>query len=129
MIPSSNAPLIRLATRAAVTTNPMAKINKGHVRKFGAMVTMTPWPCFATPAFTKPMNAMNSPIPIPIDRLRSIGMAFSTASRKPVRTSTEMIRPSVTITPMASGQVRCAARTSVNATNAFSPRPAANANG
>ena len=49
------------------------------------------------------MNAMNNPIPIPMASLRSIGIALSTASRNPVSTSTETIRPSTTMTPIASG--------------------------
>ena len=40
-----------------------------------------------------------------------------------------MRMPSTTITPIACGNVRPLPATSVNATNAFSPRPAASANG
>ena len=72
---------------------------------------------------------MNSPMPIPIARFRSIGMAFSTASRNPVSTRTVMTRPSTTITPIACGHVSWSAPTSVNATKALSPSPAASANG
>ncbi len=129
-IPRSSAPLIFFATSAAVTTKPMAKMSSGHDRKLWTIVTGTPGgPGMTTPAFTKPISAMNRPIPMPMDRLRSIGIAFRTASRNPVSTRAVMTRPSVTITPIAWGQVSPLATTRVNATNAFSPSPAAMANG
>ncbi len=82
-----------------------------------------------TPAFTRPISAMNAPMPIPIARLRSIGIAFRTASRTPVRTRTVMTTPSTTMTPIACGNESPFAATSVKATKAFSPNPAASANG
>ena len=72
---------------------------------------------------------MNSPMPIPIARLRSIGIALRIASRTPVSTKIVMRTPSTTITPIACGHESPSAPTSVNATNAFSPSPAAIANG
>ena len=81
------------------------------------------------PPFTRPMIARNRPIPIPIARFRSIGIAFSTASRKPVSTRSVMTAPSLTLTPLACGHVSPSVATSVNVTNAFNPRPAAIANG
>ena len=68
-------------------------------------------------------------MPIPIASFRSIGIASMIISRRPVSTRTVIRRPSITITPIASGQVRPSCPTSVNATNALSPRPAASANG
>ena len=56
-------------------------------------------------------------------------MALMTASRKPTSTSTAMISPSTTMTPIASGQLRRSAPTSEKATKALMPRPAASANG
>ena len=85
-IPISSAPLTRRATSALVRSRPKTKSASDQERKFATMVTGGTGPGFActtTPALTRPMNAMNSPIPIPIARFRSIGMAFSTASRKP----------------------------------------------
>ena len=110
----------------------MTKISNGHAWKFStiptggvpAAVGLT-----TTPAFTNPMNAMNKPMPIPMDRLRSMGMAFRTASRKPVSTSALMTKPSTTMTPMAWGQVSLLATTRANATKALSPSPAASAKG
>ena len=55
------------------------------------------------------------------------GMARKTAVRKPVSTSTVMMRPSSTTRPIASAQLICEA--SEKATNAFSPSPVASANG
>ena len=121
--------MTRFATSAAVTANPIAKINNGHDRKFGAMVT-TGVPLTTTPAFTSPMNAMNRPMPIPIARFRSMGMAFKTASRNPVSTRRVMMIPSATTTPIASAHVRWAGpSTSVKATKALRPSPAARAKG
>jgi hypothetical protein len=62
-----------------------------------------PGPCTTTPAFTSPMIIRNKPMPIAIARLRSIGIAFSTALRNPVSTRRVMMMPSTTITPIASG--------------------------
>ena len=56
-------------------------------------------------------------------------MALMTASRKPTRTSTVMMRPSATMTPIASGQLRRSAPTSEKATKALMPSPDASANG
>ena len=81
------------------------------------------------PASTSPMIVMKRPIPIPMASLRSCGMALMTASRKPTSTSTVIARPSATMTPIASGQLRRSAPTSEKATKALMPRPAASANG
>ena len=85
--------------------------------------------CTTIPALTSPISVMNRPMPTPIARLRSFGMAFSIASRKPTSTDAVTTRPSATITPIACGQVRPRLATSVKATNAFRPSPAASANG
>ena len=45
--------------------------------------------------------ARNSPIPTPIARFSAIGMAFMTASRKPVSTRSVITTPSSTTTPIA----------------------------
>ncbi len=92
-------------------------------------MTTVPVPLTTMPASTRPMIVMNSPMPIPMANLRSPGMASITASRKPTSTSREMITPSATITPMASGQLRWSVPTRAKATNALRPRPAASANG
>lgn len=70
---------------------------------------------------------MNSPIPAAMADLSAAGTALNTAVRKPVSTSTTMIRPSMTTSPMASGQVTCGAM--VTATRLLMPRPVAMAKG
>jgi len=52
-------------------------------------------------AFTAPMKAMNSPMPAPIARRRSRGIACSSASRSPTTTSTSISNPSATTSPIA----------------------------
>ncbi len=79
------------------------------------------------PASTKPISAMNSPMPTEMAIFSCPGTAWKTASRKPVSTRTRITRPSRTMRPIASAQVICEAIE--NATNAFSPRPVASASG
>ena len=82
------------------------------------------------PAFTSPISAMNSPMPIPIARLRSIGIAFRTASRN-AGEHEERDDHALDDDHAHRLAARCSpsAPTSVKATNAFSPRPAARAKG
>ena len=79
------------------------------------------------PASTKPMNAMNRPIPTEIATFSCDGTAWKTAFRKPVRTSTRITTPSITIRPMTADQLIWGAI--ATATNAFSPSPVASASG
>ena len=79
------------------------------------------------PASTNPMSAMNRPMPTEIATLSWVGMAWNTAVRKPVSTSTRMITPSMTTRPIASAQVISLAM--AKATNALSPSPVASASG
>ncbi len=81
------------------------------------------------PPSQKPMNRMNRPMPTPMARFRPSGTAFMIASRRPTMTSNEMMRPSMTITPMAWAAVMPRPSTRPNATAAFRPRPAARAKG
>ena len=55
------------------------------------------------PSFS-PMVVMKSPMPTPMARLRLSGMAFMTASRRPVSTRMRMMRPSTKITDMPTCQ-------------------------
>ena len=99
------APSTRRATRAAATSKPTANTRIRSEARSAASETIgdPPSGCTTIPAFTKPMKAMNRPIPIAIARFRSSGIARNTASRKPVSTRTEIASPSITITPIASG--------------------------
>ena len=128
-IPIKIAPRTFLATRAAVSASVTRKTSTRSVVRSGLIVTTVPCPATTMPPFTNPMIARNSPIPIPIASFRSIGIASKIISRTPVSTRIEITTPSITITPMACGHVSPSWPTSVNATNAFRPRPAAIANG
>ena len=66
-------------------------------------------------------------MPTEMATLSWVGMAWKTAVRKPVSTSTRMTMPSMTTSPIASAQVIWLAIE--NATNALSPSPAARASG
>ena len=81
------------------------------------------------PALTKPMSAMNSPMPTTIAVLRESGTALNTAVRKPVSTRTTMITPAQMTSPMTSGHVSPGFVAIVTARNAFTPRPVAMPNG
>ena len=70
---------------------------------------------------------MNRPMPTLIAVLSCSGIALKTALRKPVSTSSVMIRPSSTTSPIASAQLICEAIEKV--TKTLSPRPVAIANG
>ena len=80
-----------------------------------------------TPASTRPMKAMNSPMPTEIAERSVRGTALKIARRKPVITRMVISTPSQTTRPMACGQVICGAM--VYATTAFRPRPVASAIG
>ena len=79
------------------------------------------------PASTKPISAMNSPMPTLMAVLSWAGIALKTAPRTPVSTSTAMTMPSSTTRPIASAQLICVAMEKV--TKAFSPSPVAIAKG
>ena len=79
------------------------------------------------PASTRPISAMNRPMPTLIAVFSWVGTARNTALRKPVSTSTRITRPSRTTSPIASCQDMPEAIE--NATNAFSPSPVASASG
>jgi hypothetical protein len=70
---------------------------------------------------------MNRPMPTEMAVFSCVGTALNTAVRNPVSTSTRMISPSRTTSPIASAQAICG--TIVYATNALRPRPAASASG
>ena len=78
-------------------------------------------------ASTKPMSAMNSPMPTEMATLSGWGTAWKTALRKPVSTSSRITMPSSTTRPMASPHVDW--RAIVLATNALRPSPVARARG
>ena len=79
------------------------------------------------PASTRPISAMNRPMPTLIAVFSWAGTAWNTALRNPVSTSTRITMPSSTTSPIASCQDIPDAIE--KATNAFRPRPVASASG
>jgi hypothetical protein len=100
------APLTLRAISPMVSSTPRQKTSTGQPVSEPVAPNCTGTVVFATsgmrltkPASTKPMKAMKSPMPTPMACFSGCGMAFMTASRSPVRTSTQMITPSMTHQP------------------------------
>ena len=127
-MPRSSAARSRAAMKAVVRRTPVTATRVGALVR-SPNVTGMPVPCLTNPPEYRPMKRMKRPMPTPMARFRARGIAFTTASRKPVRTSTVMTRPSRVITPMAAGQGSFSPATNWNATAAFSPMPDAMARG
>ncbi|WP_460785091.1 hypothetical protein [Microbacterium tumbae] len=129
--PMSRPPLTRSATRAPVSSSVTTKSRVGTV----ATDPPTPRPtggeafpvAVTKPEFTKPMKAMNSPIPTVIASLSWIGTASKIALRSPVAASSTMMTPLIMTSAIASAQDTWP--TTENATKALIPRPAAKPNG
>jgi hypothetical protein len=79
-------------------------------------------------AWTSPRNTMNRPMPAPMARRRSTGIARMTASRTPRSTRSSTMAPSSTTRPIAACQLP-AAGAAWNAMTAFRPMPGASAMG
>ncbi len=115
----------RMTAIAMATSDTMAtgEDRSPSPRMVDSFATMTP------PPF-KPMNAMNSPMPMPMAWRRLTGMASMTALRKPHATRTRMTRPSRNTIAMATRQsTEAPPRHSVYATMALMPMPEARAIG
>ncbi len=117
-----------------VTSSPTTKTSVGHPRSRPPIPSPTGTGELAAsgtrrtkPASTKPMKAMNRPMPTAMAFLRAMGTASNTDWRTPVSTRTVIASPSRTTMPMAAGHDICPA--SWKATTPFSPRPAATASG
>ena len=108
-IPISSAPLVFLTIRATIRSKPITKTTIGQPTRLPPSPSCTgtgPVPVRRTnPASTRPMSAINNPIPTEIAYLSCCGTALKTAWRKPVKTKTVMIKPSNTTSPIASAQV------------------------
>ena len=131
MIPIRIAPLTFLTIKPIIRKRPKAKTIVGQPTRvpLSPRVTGTgPDPVRRTnPASTRPMRAMNRPIPTEIATLSCAGTARNTAVRNPVRTRTVIIKPSITTSPIASAHVIFDAIPT--ATKVLRPRPVASANG
>ncbi len=130
-MPSRIAPRTRRATSTATSSRPTENTRTGQPSRAPPMPSSTgtgPTAVRRTnPPSTRPMSAMNSPMPTPMAVLSCSGTAVNTAVRNPVSTSTVMSRPSITTSPIAAGQDMVLAMP--KATNALRPSPAASANG
>ncbi len=71
--------------------------------------TGVPEPRATKPASTRPISAMNSPIPTLIACLSASGIAFMISVRRPVTASRMITAPSSTTRPMACAHVMCGA--------------------
>src|SRR5439155_11363213 len=128
-MPMISAPFTRWATRTAVRSNPISAVFvTGSDRCPGATGGAPGPPGMTIRAFTRPMKAMNRPMPAPMARRRSRGMACMIASRRPAKTSNVVRTPSRTINPIAACHDPACGAT-VKATIAFSPIPLASARG
>ena len=121
------------ATSTAVSSRVTTKISVGIVVIDPRPPAPSPTggagtPVAATkPASTNPMNKMNSPMPAVIAILSCMGTASKISRRSPEAASATMMRPLMTTSPIASGQVRVP--TTDEARNELIPSPAAKANG
>src|SRR5690606_16186066 len=130
MMPQKIAALTFIAIRTIVTTNPTTATKIGHVLRCDMSIRPNGSPSgvpknVISPAFLRPRKRMNAPIPTLMAFFRTIGTISSTYLRTPVTTSKVMIRPSVTTTPIASGNVNPMLPSSVQATTALMPNPGA----
>ena len=130
-MPIRIAPLTFLTNKPIVRKSPSPKMMIGQPTRVPPSPRVTgtgPAEVRRTkPASTRPMRAIKSPIPTEIAILSCGGTALKTAVLKPVSTSTVMIIPSITISPIASAHDIFEAIPT--ATNVLSPSPVARANG
>ena len=128
----SRAPRMPRARSTPATARPTTNTSVCQLTRSPVMIDTRESPLDADrtmPASCRPMIAMNAPMPAPIPRRRPSGNACMIFSRRPTITRIAIIRPSTTITPIASSHERPRAPTRPNATKALMPRPAARANG
>ena len=115
---------LRSATKITVTNRPNTNVKIGQPASSpNTPKVISGTPGRVIPASTKPISAMNKPMPAPIEYFSASGTAWNTAVRNPVRTKSKTITPSITTRPNACGQVMNGARP--KAKNPLSPRPAA----
>ena len=131
-MPMNNPPRTLRTTSAPQMITPMTKTSVGKVpteppspSETGTVVCAASGTRVTKPASTRPIIAMNAPMPTPMAAFIGAGMALKTASRKPEMASRTMTMPSTTTRPIASGQVRPSPATRVTATIVLMPRPAA----
>ena len=129
-MPMRMAPRTLRTIKAAVTTSPKTAISAtGSRTRLALKVTLVTGLARTRFACPRPITVRNRPMPAAMPRFKSGGMARKTASRAPASTSSTTTTPSSTMTPMAVCHDSPAPFTMPYATAAFSPMPAAIANG
>ena len=135
-MPMNSPPRTLRTTSPPQISRPRTKTRVGQVaieplipRPTGTVVPAASGTRRTKPESTRPIMAMNRPIPTPIEAFKLAGIELKTASRKPVTARRTMMMPSMTTRPMASGQVSPSVATKVTATRVLMPRPAAMPNG
>ena len=117
-MPSRIAPRVRRATSTAVSSRPKTNTSVGQPRSSPPTPSCTgtgPTSVRRTkPASTRPISAMNRPMPTLIAVFSCIGIALKTAVRRPASTRTAMTMPSSTTRPIASAQLICDATENVD---------------
>ena len=133
-MPMRMAPRVSRATSTAVSSRPTTNTTVGQPCSCpvgpswsGTVVPAASGMRRTNPASTRPISAMNRPMPTLMAVLSCMGIALNTAVRSPTSTSTAMTTPSRTTSPIASSQLIWEAME--NVTKAFSPSPVARANG
>ena len=135
-MPIRMAPRTLRITRTAVSSSPTTKTSTGQPsssppvpRPTGTVVSAASGSRRTNPALTRPISAMNRPMPTTMPDFSASGTASNTARRKPVTTSSSITRPARVTRPISWGQVSPGVVAMVMETNAETPRPAATANG
>jgi hypothetical protein len=133
MMPMRMAPFTFLTIMTMIESRPMTKTRVGQPARNPPTPSSTGTGLAeglrTMPESTRPMMVMKRPIPTLMAVLSGAGMAWKTALRKPVNTRTVMMMPSMTMSPMASGQVIPGSLAMPKVTKAFRPRPVASASG
>ncbi len=110
MMPIRIAPLVWRATSSTISSRPTTKTRIGQLVSEPAMPSSSGGPAATRrtkPASTKPIRAMNRPMPTLIAVFNWGGMALNTAVRNPVSTRSAMITPSRNTRPIADSQDIC----------------------
>ena len=94
IIPKKSAPFTFLASNRPVIIKPI-RASKGPLEVIFPKPTMVPSPGTTTPAFTRPIRAMKSPIPTETAFFKFIGIASNMASLTLTSDSSINIIPSM----------------------------------
>ncbi len=130
-MPMSSAPLTLRAMSVPMTTRPIRNTIVGRAATEPSSPSCSGGEAFfvvrTNPESTRPMNAMNRPMPTVIAALSCAGTAVKIIVRMPVSARITITTPLMTTRPIASAQVTWC--TTLTARNELIPRPAAMPNG